>query len=205
LKWPAQARLILEWPILATPTFRFPARSVYFYAHESGVLFDEPTVWQILLPFTFPRPVAGLRVGILTIAEKWQRYLGLTPSFDAPEYLRKKFPLPVSTDNLWIHGALCPHPALVARIRQMASTEKKGTKVLGLLEAVEELGFQAKGVRGETASLLRIPKPAIGHIIIKEVLQHYVVIYAATEKHIDVMDPGTSQMYKPGIGIRKKF
>ena len=65
-----------------------------------------------------------------------------------------------------------------------------------LLEALEKLGFQAKGVRGEMASLLKIPKPAIAHVIIKEVLQHYVVIYAATEKHIEVMDPGTGQMHK---------
>ncbi|MFN7405653.1 MAG: peptidase domain-containing ABC transporter [Cyclobacteriaceae bacterium] len=84
----------------------------------------------------------------------------------------------------------------VAHIRQMASTDKKGTNVLGLLEALEKLGFQAKGVRGEMASLLKIPKPAIAHVIIKEVLQHYVVIYAATEKHIEVMDPGTGQMHK---------
>jgi len=84
----------------------------------------------------------------------------------------------------------------VARIRQMASTDKKGTNVLGLLEALEKLGFQAKGVRGEMASLLKIPKPAIAHVIIKEVLQHYVVIYAATEKYIEVMDPSTGQMRK---------
>ena len=64
----------------------------------------------------------------------------------------------------------------VARIRQMASTDKKGTNVLGLLEALQKLGFQAKGVCGEMDSLLKIPKPAIAHVIIKEVLQHYVVI-----------------------------
>jgi ATP-binding cassette subfamily B protein len=65
-----------------------------------------------------------------------------------------------------------------------------------LLEALQKLGFQAKGVRGEMASLLKIPKPAIAHVIIKEVLQHYVVIYAATEKYIEVMDPGTGQMQR---------
>jgi ABC-type bacteriocin transporter len=84
----------------------------------------------------------------------------------------------------------------VARIRQMASTDKKGTNVLGLLEALQKLGFQAKGVRGEMASLLKIPKPAIAHVIIKEVLHHYVVIYAATEKYIEVMDPGIGQMHR---------
>lgn len=105
------------------------------------VLFDEPTVRQDLLPFTFTRPVAGLRVGILTIAEKWQRYLGLTPSFDAPEYLRKKFPLTVSTDNLWIHGALCPNPALVARIQTLKPGEglRQGATVLALRTPEDEV------------------------------------------------------------------
>lgn len=105
------------------------------------VLFDEPTVRQDLLPFTFTRPVAGLRVGILTIAEKWQRYLGLTPSFDAPEYLQKKFPLTVSTDNLWIHGALCPHPALVARIQTLKPGEglRQGATLLAMRTPEDEV------------------------------------------------------------------
>ncbi|MCG8784305.1 hypothetical protein G1K66_01870 [Tenacibaculum finnmarkense] len=38
----------------------------------------------------------------------------------------------------------------IARIRQYAGTDKKGTNVLGLIEASEKLGFEAKGVRGET-------------------------------------------------------
>ena len=53
----------------------------------------------------------------------------------------------------------------VARIRQMASTDKKGTNVLGLLEVLQKLGFQAKGVRGEMDSLLKIPKPAIPRLL----------------------------------------
>jgi ATP-binding cassette, subfamily C, bacteriocin exporter len=78
----------------------------------------------------------------------------------------------------------------VARIRQLASTDKKGTNVLGMIEASEKIGFQAKGVKGPFESLFKIPKPAIAHVIIKEVLHHYVVIYDATPKYIEVMDPG---------------
>lgn len=77
----------------------------------------------------------------------------------------------------------------VSRIRQLASTDKKGTNVLGLLEAAQKLGFDAKGVRGEFESLFKIPKPTIAHVIIKEVLHHYVVIYNTTKTHIEVMDP----------------
>lgn len=86
----------------------------------------------------------------------------------------------------------------VARIRQLASTDKKGTNVLGMIEAANKLGFEAKGVRGEFDSLLKIPKPAIAHVIVKEVLHHYVVIYKATPKYIEIMDPadGLLQKYK---------
>lgn len=84
----------------------------------------------------------------------------------------------------------------IARIRQYAGTDKKGTNVLGLIEAAEKLGFEAKGVRGDFDSLFKIPKPAIAHIIVKEKLQHYVVIYEVDKKHITIMDPGTGKIHK---------
>lgn len=84
----------------------------------------------------------------------------------------------------------------IARIRQYAGTDKKGTNVLGLIEAAEKLGFEAKGVRGELDSLFKIPKPAIAHIIVKERLHHYVVIYEVTKTHIKIMDPGDGKIHK---------
>ena len=84
----------------------------------------------------------------------------------------------------------------VARIRQLASTDKKGTNVLGLIEAANKLGFDAKGVRGEFDSLFKIPKPAIAHVIVKEVLQHYVVIYNTTPNYIEVMDPRDGSLHR---------
>ncbi|MFL0110300.1 peptidase domain-containing ABC transporter [Tenacibaculum maritimum] len=84
----------------------------------------------------------------------------------------------------------------IARIRQYAGTDKKGTNVLGLIEAAEKLGFDAKGVRGELDSLFKIPKPAIAHIIVKEQLNHYVVIYEVTKKYIKIMDPGDGKIHK---------
>lgn len=84
----------------------------------------------------------------------------------------------------------------IARIRQYASTDKKGTNVLGLIEAAQKLGFEAKGVRGDLNSLFKIPKPAIAHVIIREVLHHYVVIYEVTKTHVVVMDPGDGKVHK---------
>src|SRR6056297_2302967 len=84
----------------------------------------------------------------------------------------------------------------LSKIRQYASTDKKGTNVLGVIEAAEKLGFTAKGVKGPFDSLFKIPKPAIAHIIVKERLQHFVVIYKTTKRYIVVMDPGTGKITK---------
>jgi ATP-binding cassette subfamily B protein len=84
----------------------------------------------------------------------------------------------------------------VARIRQFAGTDKKGTNVLGLIEAAGKMGFLAKGVRGDWDSLFKIPKPAIAHVIVKKVLHHYVVIIKTTNEYIEIMDPGDGNFHK---------
>ncbi|QLC66698.1 peptidase domain-containing ABC transporter [Flavobacterium sp. LPB0248] len=82
----------------------------------------------------------------------------------------------------------------IARIRQYANTDKRGTNVLGIIEAAEKMGFIAKGVKGGFDSLDKIPLPAIAHIITKEQFQHYVVIYKVEKSTITVMDPGFGKM-----------
>ncbi|MGX5818985.1 peptidase domain-containing ABC transporter [Chitinophaga lutea] len=84
----------------------------------------------------------------------------------------------------------------VARIRQLAATDAKGTNVLGVVEAATKLGFQAKGVKGPFEALFNIPKPAIAHVVIKERLHHFVVIYQVTKKHVVVMDPADGQFHR---------
>lgn len=84
----------------------------------------------------------------------------------------------------------------VARIRQLAGTDKKGTNVLGMVEAAQKLGFEAKGVKGTFESLFKIPKPAVAHLIVENILQHYVVIYKVTGKYVEVMDPIDGQLHR---------
>jgi ATP-binding cassette, subfamily C, bacteriocin exporter len=84
----------------------------------------------------------------------------------------------------------------VSRIRQYAGTDKRGTNVLGLIEAAERLGFQAKGAKGQLDSLSKIPLPAIAHLVLKNGLHHYVVIYKFTKKHVAYMDPGDGDIHK---------
>jgi UDP-N-acetylglucosamine diphosphorylase/glucosamine-1-phosphate N-acetyltransferase len=85
------------------------------------ILFDDPVIRLDLLPFTFTRPVAKIRVGILTIDEKWEKWLGAKPSFQTLEYLQKKYPVRHTADNLLINGAVCPDTDIVDAIKALPS------------------------------------------------------------------------------------
>lgn len=90
----------------------------------------------------------------------------------------------------------------VARIRQIAGTDIKGTNVLGLVTAAEKLGFSAKGVRGNRDALVKIPLPAIAHVIIKlneSELHHYVVIYKVEKDKVIYMDPADGTYHAKDI------
>ncbi|TDO25427.1 peptidase domain-containing ABC transporter [Sediminibacterium goheungense] len=93
----------------------------------------------------------------------------------------------------------------VSRIRQYAGTDKKGTNVTGMIEAAEKLGFQVKAAKGSTDSLLKIPLPAIAHIILKNGLHHYIVIYQTTRKKISYMDPSDGLIHRISYSAFKEI
>ena len=96
-------------------------------------------------------------------------------------------------------ASVCAHYGLtfpIARIRQYAFTDKKGTNVLGMIEAAAKLGFEAKGVRAQPEAMKIIPLPAIAHVVLKEVLHHFVVVYGVSDKHITYMDPADGEMHR---------
>ncbi|WP_310554784.1 peptidase domain-containing ABC transporter [Flavobacterium sp.] len=82
----------------------------------------------------------------------------------------------------------------IARIRQYANTDKRGTNVLGIIEAAEKMGFIAKGVKGGFDALAKIPLPAIAHVVVKELQHHYIVIYSVSKDKIEAMDPAFGKM-----------
>jgi len=79
------------------------------------ILFDG-TVRKALLPFTFTKPVAELRIGILTIREKWEKYLGFTTTTLTEEYLQDKFPIVEMEQNVMINASFLPTKGLVEKI-----------------------------------------------------------------------------------------
>lgn len=87
----------------------------------------------------------------------------------------------------------------IARIRQYAGTDQKGTNLFGVIQAAEKLGFSAKGVRAAKNALDEIPTPCIAHVILENQLHHYVVIYKITTQYVKVMDPAIGKFKKYSI------
>ncbi|MBD0404785.1 peptidase domain-containing ABC transporter [Flammeovirga sp. EKP202] len=83
----------------------------------------------------------------------------------------------------------------VAKIRQLASTDQKGTNLLGLIEAAKALGFDAKGVRGDIKALPEATCPSIAHVVLDNGLHHFLVIIQVTSSKVVVMDPGDGQYH----------
>ena len=98
------------------------------------------------------------------------------------------------------HKLLLP----VARIRQYATTDQRGTNMLGLIKAATKLGFQAKGVKGTLESLTKIPLPAIAHVIVQEQLHHYVVLYRVTKRQVTYMDPADGRRHRVSLNEFKE-
>jgi len=86
------------------------------------ILFDG-TVRNQLLPFTYTRPVADIRIGILTIREKWEKHLGYTTTTITEDYLADKWPLVELSENVMINASYLPTPNLVTMIKSMEANQ----------------------------------------------------------------------------------
>lgn len=110
------------------------------------ILFDGP-VRNALLPFTFTRPVADIRVGILTIREKWEKYLGYTTTTVTEEYLSEKFPMVEMEENVMINASFLPNEVLAEMVKSLEKNQAifKGEEVIAFFaeESQEEVDFDA--------------------------------------------------------------
>src|SRR5688572_28613274 len=112
------------------------------------ILFDDNS-HQTLLPLTYTRPVADLRIGILTIAEKWAKYVNLSYSFSTADYLQEKFPLQIEERNLFINGSVCPDEELYEAILKLHGSEalvKDGLFIAVKLNQQDAEGFNANNL-----------------------------------------------------------
>ncbi|MDO5977727.1 GlmU family protein [Flavivirga spongiicola] len=86
------------------------------------ILFDGPSR-NNLLPFTFTRPVADIRVGILTIREKWETFLKTTTTTITEDYLSDKYPMIEMEENVMINASCLPNLELVEMIKGLKENQ----------------------------------------------------------------------------------
>ena len=102
-----------------------------------------------LLPFTFTRPVADIRVGILTIREKWEKYLGYTTSTVTEDYLSEKYPLVELEENIMINASYLPTENLSIMIKNMEAKQAifdEDTPIAFYVKEDEEVDFDTYDV-----------------------------------------------------------
>ena len=86
------------------------------------ILFDGPSR-NNLLPFTYTRPVADIRIGILTIREKWEHFLGATTTTITEDYLSEKFPMVEMEQNVMINASFCPNKKLIELVKNLKENQ----------------------------------------------------------------------------------
>lgn len=96
-----------------------------------------------LKPFTLTHPVAEIRIGILTIREKWEKQLGTNTTFLTEKYLSSKFPLKKDKQNICINASVLPDKNLAAQIKSLKPSEQLiyRNKIIAACVSKEQLNF----------------------------------------------------------------
>lgn len=109
------------------------------------ILFDDPSIRQDLSPFTLTRPVSEIRVGILTITEKWEKHLKEKATFQTVNYLQEKYATKNSSDNVLVNGAVCPDEQLVKAINELS--DGHGLSKNGILVAARSANASIENIQ----------------------------------------------------------
>lgn len=98
------------------------------------ILIDTEKNWKCLLPLTYTKPVAEVRIGILTIKEKWEKHLKTTASYICKDYLSTKYPVAFKAgkENLFIASHILPDSKFVTAVKKLKSGQglKKNNSVI---------------------------------------------------------------------------
>lgn len=124
----------------------------------SNIIFFDSTEWTDLLPLTFTRPVAKLRIGILTIEEKWKHLFSCDCSFYTQKYLSEKYKVQLTNDNLFINGSVLPNELLIEKIKDLEidSAIVFESQLIAFRTSEKNLDFIDSLIEGEISSYFKI-------------------------------------------------
>ena len=123
------------------------------------ILFDG-SVRNSLLPFTYTRPVADIRIGILTIREKWEKYLSFTITTLTEEYLEDKYPMVEMEQNILLNASFLPTDVLVEQVKSLQENQAiiKGDEIVAFYttDVQDEVDFDTYEIIQCEEELLQI-------------------------------------------------
>jgi UDP-N-acetylglucosamine diphosphorylase / glucose-1-phosphate thymidylyltransferase / UDP-N-acetylgalactosamine diphosphorylase / glucosamine-1-phosphate N-acetyltransferase / galactosamine-1-phosphate N-acetyltransferase len=172
------------------------------------ILFDDPVFRNQLKPLTFTRPIASLRVGVLTIVEKWQKYLQAAPSFLSENYLNKKFPTQYEDLNVYINASYLPNLPFLEAIKNLKEGQvlTNNDRVLAIcakkklaFDQIESFG-QTIVYSGEVSCLLTLPDLFLRNA--SEISNDFALL-TANKKTAAIKDPFTAVYNSENIFIEE--
>ncbi|MDR0790902.1 MAG: GlmU family protein [Bacteroidales bacterium] len=106
------------------------------------IIFDD-VVRECLKPLTYTRPVCEIRVGIMTIREKWEIYLSSKTSTLTDDYLSEKYPIELSDSMILINGSVCPTAYIAEKVKALKPNQTlvDGDNIIAMYKTKE--GFLA--------------------------------------------------------------
>lgn len=113
------------------------------------ILVDDKKIWQQLLPLTYTRPVSEIRIGILTIREKWEKHLKAKASYQTESYLSNKFPFAAfKGDSIFVNSSVIPDDKLILKIKKLKSGN-------GLKQNNKLIAYKSEAVNFNQAAALQ--------------------------------------------------
>ncbi|WP_185855983.1 putative sugar nucleotidyl transferase [Blattabacterium cuenoti] len=84
--------------------------------------------WENLFPITFTRPVSEIRLGIFTLRERWEKYMGGKAVILTQPYLSKKYSFGISRNNVFrnillINSSFIPNEELIQILFKLKENE----------------------------------------------------------------------------------
>jgi UDP-N-acetylglucosamine diphosphorylase/glucosamine-1-phosphate N-acetyltransferase len=100
-----------------------------------------------LLPLTYTRPVAELRIGLFTIKEKWEQYIENPIQIKTQEYLSKKFGSPTMENSIGINASVLPSDDLMSSLLELKNRQILTSK--GKIIAINPLPLDSSNLEQE--------------------------------------------------------
>ncbi|MEJ6735432.1 MAG: GlmU family protein [Flavobacteriales bacterium] len=165
-----------------------------------NIIFFEDSRSQFL-PLVYTKPLAKVRVGILTIEDKWKHYflkhdVTIATSYVAEDYLSKKFPLKETQENIFINTRFFPNERLVDFIiNNMINDEAIlfGESVVASKCTLEQFKTKSYSVKACNESFISIELKSVTDIFSKNdiAIQHDYDLLTAGRQSVELSSTNT--------------